>query len=232
MAWSAGSPGNNLGSGFMHGATETYSDPNAGASITGYYNDQMQKRQLANDRGLRDAGLADAQIGIQPGMQANQFKQDRFNSVFPWLQSQLSGIGGQLATAGGQSGPSPEISVGGVWNPQQTQQQVNAARAKNDQSAQTTMRTNAQSLGAQGFGSNSPLLASMNNQTQAGNLAANSAAEMGLRTGMAKDNAASVLDTQTARENQFASRQKEDIARRAPVYQMYNTLLSSLSGLV
>ncbi len=180
-----------------------------------------------------DQNTKQAQIAADASRYPATLKQQRFDTIFPWLQGQLGSLssGGGLATAGGQSGPSPEITVGGVWNPQQTQQQVNSARAKNDQTAQTTMRGQQQQLSAQGFGANSPLLQSLYGQTQANNLATNTSNEREIRNNAAQQNAQNLLSTQSARENQFANRQNEDIERRKPVWQTFNNLIGSLVGL-
>ena len=112
---------------------------------------------------------ANTKLAISPALQANQLKQERFNSVFPWLQNFAGSLGSNLATAGGSSGKSPEITVGGVWNPQQIQQQVNATRAQNDQGMRSQNAQAAGQTAGMGFGSHSPLLQALYGQNFAAN---------------------------------------------------------------
>src|SRR5574338_1702203 len=79
----------------------------------------------------------------------HELQQQRFNPVLPYLTNAL---GNFSSTVGGQSPASPEITVGPVWNQQQTQQRVNAMRANNDQRAQSQTRAAGQSMAARGFG--------------------------------------------------------------------------------
>lgn len=188
--------------------------------------------QLANQRLGFGSQERIANIGAEASKYPALLQQGRFDRVFPWLQGQMGSINSQMAKAGGQSGPSPEISVGGVLNPQQIQQQVNSMKAGNQQAGASQMAGQTQSLAGRGFGSNSPLLAALHGQTQASTLGQNVGGERDIRLGAAKENAGQLLSSQTARENQFANRQREDIERRKPYFSMQNTLLSSLAGLV
>lgn len=167
--------------------------------------------------------IADSQLG---------FQQQKFNTVFPWLQGQFGNLASQWNSngGGGSSGKSPEITVGGVWNPQQIQQQVNATRAGNDQKTASTMRGQTANLAGQGFGASSPLLAALHGQAQAANLGTNTQAEQQFRNEAAKANAGQLLNTQQARETQFANRQGEQIARQKNTVGMYSALLSALGG--
>jgi hypothetical protein len=212
------------GGGISHGAMLTLGG-GGGRTIW----DDLQERKLA--AGQREGQLEAARIGANASMYPHQLKQERFDTIFPWLQGQLGSFQSQMATAGGQSGPSPEITVGGVYNPQQIQQQVNSARATNDRTAAGQMRRQSQDVAGRGFGSSSPLLMAMNGMTQANNMATNTDSEREIRMGAAQQNAGHVLNTQQAREGQFASRQREDIERRKPIWNTYNNLLGSLVGL-
>jgi hypothetical protein len=196
-----------------------YLGPSASWQLGEQFRGQMAQQKLA-------------ETGIQPAMQANQMKQDRFNQIFPWLTGQAFGMGPQLARAGGQSGPGPSITVGGVWNPEQIQQQVNATRAQNDQSMQTQNRAAASDLAARGFGSNSPLLAALQGQNFASNLGANTQAEQQLRTTAAQQNAQQTLATQQAAEGQYHNRMQEEIARLQPYWSYQSALIGALAGLV
>lgn len=157
-------------------------------------------------------------------------EQQRFDKIFPLIRQGMQQS--PFIPVGGQSGPSPEISVGPVWNQNQIQRQVNAARATNDAATQGLMRRTQQQLGGQGFASNSPLLKALQSNQQMQNVAANADAERGIRWDSAEGNAGQLLKTQQARENQFANRQGEDIERRKAANQQQSALLSILAGMV
>jgi hypothetical protein len=159
----------------------------------------------------------------------HELAQQRFNTVLPYLTNAL---GNFSSTVGGQSPPSPEITVGPVWNSQQIQQQANAMRARNDQATQSRIQGTQQNMAARGFGNRSPLLAALGAQYQNQNLAANSAGERDLRWNAAQGNAQNVQQTQVARSNQFAQRQQEDIERRRQALGSQSAMLSALAGLV
>lgn len=186
------------------------------------------------DRIEDDAKKKDLKAQLDASNLPHMLKQQRFDTVFPWLQGQLGSAfsGGGMASAGGQSPPSPEITVGGVWNPQQVQQQVNAARAGNDQTTAKRVQSAGQDMASRGFGSSSPLLQALQGQAYAANLGTNTTNEREIRNNAGQQNAQHLLGTQSARENQFASREKADIARRAPYWQTMNSLVGALSGLV
>lgn len=202
----------------------------SGGSSNSYINEQLQNQYIVKPQLASQEKVA--QIGADASKFPAQMQQDRFNQVFPWLQGQLGSLQSQMATAGGQSPKSPEITVGGVYNPQQIQQQVNATRAQGDQAMNSTIRQNTQQNAGKGFGSNSPLLQALNGQARASNLGTNTMAEQQFRNQAAQANAGHVLQTQQAREGQFASRQNEDIERRKPYWSTMNSLIGALGGLV
>ncbi len=173
--------------------------------------------------------LVDA--GNAPALAAEAGRNSRFNTAFGFGQQALAGLQNQFATAGGQNRTAPEISVGGVLNPQQIQSQVNAQRAHNDQSLGTQQLGQANQLAGQGFGANSPLLNSLYSQGSAANRALNSTNERETRLGAAQANAGQLLQSQQAREAQSHSMADEDIRRRAPIYQAYSGLLNALTSM-
>ena len=145
---------------------------------------------------------------------------------------QVSGaLGGALNAGTGVPAGGPNIQVGGVYNPQQIQQQVNATRAQNDQSTATQMNTNAAQTSGRGFGSNSPLLAALQGQAQGQNLATNTQAEQTLRTTAAQQNQQALLASQQAKANQYNQQVQQQLTARGQTLGTYNALLSSLSGL-
>jgi hypothetical protein len=158
-----------------------------------------------------------AQIGIQPAMQANADRMQRFNALLPILTGQFGRIG--------QSAPNPNITVGGVYNPQQLQQQVNTMRGQNDQQMATQNRTAQQSLGGRGFGSNSPLLQAIYGQNAASNLGANTQGEQSLRSNVAQMNAKQLLDSQTNLAQQQTERQRNAAT-------MFGSMMSAIGGMI
>lgn len=171
-----------------------------------------------------------AQLAADAARYPAQLQQERFNQVFPLLSGLLGGY--NFDRVGGQSGPSPEITVGPVWNQQQVQQQVNAARATNDAVTANQTRATEQEVAGRGFGSNSPLLAALRSGQQMAGMRTNAESERNIRLGAAETNAQQLLKTQQAREGQFATRMDEDIRRRQAALQGYSALLGTLGGLV
>lgn len=165
-----------------------------------------------------------AQASTLPARLANQ----RFQQVMPMIQGQLSQA---LAPIGGQSPPSPGITVGPVWSPDQIQQQVNAARASNDATLASRQQQMRQQVAGRGFGSNSPLAQALGVQLQGQNLSANAEAGREIPWQAAQGNAQQLLRSEQARETQFANRQQEDIERRRMQMTQANALLAALAGL-
>jgi hypothetical protein len=206
-------PGNRsagMGLNYDQGFTSTFYATGGGGGARGpapqIDNTAAQLRGQKEIEGMRQAGEnSRAQLSYQASTLPALLQQGRYQQLLPWAQA-------EYAASGGTVGPAPEISVGPVWNQQQVQQQVNSGRARNDQAAQTQMRETQNSLAGKGFGGNSPLLAALQNQTQMGNMAANSDMERETRWNAAEGNAGHVLDTQKARSDQYLG--VEDIRQR------------------
>lgn len=138
----------------------------------------------------------------------------------------LLGMLGQYGggTVGGQNTPAPAITVGGVYTPDQTQAQVNQARAQGDQSAASQIGNNAAKMAGRGMQGTSPLLSALNNQVNMGNMANNAANETTIRNNAAGMNKNHELNTQVAASNQWEQGNQLDIARR----QQHNSYLLGL----
>lgn len=198
--------------------------------------DLDMRHQVAAQQGMAKdknaADLAAAQIGADASRYPHQLRQDRFNAVFPELQRQMNATGQTaMSTAGGASGTGPTINSNPIWNPQSLQQQINASRATTDQGTATQINNMQGSLAGRGFGTNSPLAQALTAQYQGQGLAANVGNERQARMTAAQGNATQQLQSQTAREGQFASRQQEDIERRKPYFAQQNALLAALTSL-
>lgn len=150
-------------------------------------------------------------------------KASQFNTVFPWVKDQFKGFGASFGSGAGGGG-GPAIDANPIWNPAQTQQQVNAMRAQNDAAAAARTRSAQQGMSGRGFASQSPLMALLG--VTAGNAAqaANSAGERDIRLNAAQANARHVQQGQALREQQYASRQQEGNQR-------LNSLVALLNGL-
>jgi hypothetical protein len=160
------------------------------------------------------------------------FAENKFNNVWGALSGLLGKFGnGPPTTIGGNSGQGPAINAGPVYNPQQIQEQVNAAQAKNEATSATKTKTAREALGGRGYGQMAPQMAAMSQAMTAGLMNANADAGRNIRQGAAQMNADQVLKGQTAREGQYAARQSEQIARERPYWQQQNALIAALSGL-
>ena len=153
--------------------------------------------------------------------QKQGFAEKQFNRVFPWMQDvtgqalgKFPGSGGAPGGgAGGMTGgynpygavdlpklPAQSgISTGDIWNPQQVQQKVNAARAFNDQSTASQMAKMEGSLAGRGYGSTSPLLMALKGNLQGKNMIANTQAGTTIPWEAAQGNAQQRLSSEQAR---------------------------------
>jgi hypothetical protein len=178
--------------------------------------------------GQREAGdNYRAQLAADASKFPAMLAQNRFDRIAPTLQGMLNDGG----LVGGQSPRSPGISVGPVWGNQQIQQQVNAGRAFNDRKLGGNLRQIRQSAAGRGMAANSPLQQSLSTQARMGTAAANADLGRNVRWDAAQGNAQHVLGTQQAREQQFASRQQEDIERRKARNQYQSSIAAALAGL-
>jgi hypothetical protein len=154
---------------------------------------------------------------------------DQFNRVYGSLSSAFanpSNFGGSAAT------PQPGITTGGIWNPQQVQQQVNQSTAQQIQGAQTQQRTQAQQMAGQGFGSRSPALAQMQNNAMSQAMA-NAASNAGnIQYQAAEGNAKQNLGAESQAQAGWYQQQQQDIARRSLDQQYQSSLAAAMAGLV
>ncbi len=157
-------------------------------------------------------------------------QQNRFSTVFPWLQGQLGGIRAQ--TGGGNVGPATPINTNPIYNPEQIQQQVNASRAATDQSTASQVRAMQQQMGGRGFASQSPLVAALQGQYQNQGLASNVGNETNIRMNAAQQNAGQVLSAQQAAAQQNVGLQQAAAERQRNILGLYGSLFGAMSGLV
>jgi len=94
-------------------------------------------------------------------------------------------------------------------------QQVNAMRAQNDARNATDIRNTTEQIAGRGFTQNSPLMAALTARYNVANTMANTGGERDIRMNAAQMNAEHLLRGQLAQEQQFATRQQEEISRQA-----------------
>lgn len=202
---------------------------------------QQRERESSRDAGLRqqELGLRQQQMGqqdaisraqIDASLQPLQFEREKYNQLSPLVQQQIGRLGNWASgyQGGGQTGSQPGISDAPVYDENQVRRQVNQGRAVNDQQTFTQTRGMQQQLAGRGFGSRSPLALALGQGYENQNLATNAQTETDLRTQAATANASQVLRAQQAREQQFASRQQEDIQRNQVSTGGISALLSAL----
>lgn len=170
-------------------------------------------------------------LQFQASMAPINWARERFNSVFPVFQQALEGGFGS-ERVGGTNTPTPGITVGGVYSPQQIDQQVNAAKASSASDAATQKRMVEQQAGARGMSSRSPLVAALSGGIDAARMVGDADAERGIRFDAAGANAKQQLATETQRANVWAQNNQLDINRRQAIANQQNQLLAALAGII
>lgn len=153
------------------------------------------------------------------------YQQER-NNLLPFLQGQmmnaasrrgpnLPSFGNFMSRVGGQARLGPQASTGPIWNEDQIQQRVNAARALTDAQRDTTINKTKQSLGQKGYATaNSPLLMQLGEQQRGMAMMANAANENNLRWQSALGNAEYMQKGQIANQQAWANYMNDDRERR------------------
>jgi hypothetical protein len=192
-------------------------------------------QRLQSQTGLEQSRIA-ANAAMYPATLAQQRFQTVFpwmsGSVFPWVQGQISQFNKNPAAPGGFPGQPPEVTVGGVLNPQQIQQQVNQSRAATDASTQTNIRQMQQRLGGTGMGAQSPLAQALTGQMQGQGLQTNTGNETNLRLQAAGQNAQNLLATQQARLGGWEAAGQLQNQRLQALLGPENALIAALGGMV
>lgn len=163
--------------------------------------------------------------------------QNKFNALLNAIggnggNARWSSSGGMRGTAG-IGGQGPRIDSGPIYNQGQINETVNREKAANAEGIQNEITRNEGDLSGRGFNmQGSPL--SQYFQTSANQRRLATDTDIGYKVpfDLAKDNAQHVLKTQVANEEQFASRQREEIARDQIRSGQRNSLLAALAGLM
>lgn len=197
-------------------------------SFTGEQN--SEQRQFEGSQG--DANRA---LQLQLGMAPINFAQSKFNAVMPLISNLLGpgGAGGGFGGAGGGAlSQQQRTAVGDLWTPQQIDQQVNAAKASNAQSASSASTNAARQTAGRGFGANSPLLAALQGQINASQMGQNAEADRNIRLSGAQANAQNRLQTGTLAEQQWQDAADQAYKRQALGFSGPASLLSALGSFV
>lgn len=168
-------------------------------------------------------------LSFRASMAPVEFARDRFNSVLPMFQTALAG-GGDAERVGGQNTPTPGVTVGGVYSPQQVDEQVNAARARNAEETATQQRLAREQGAARGMSSRSPLAAALDQRFASGRMAADADAERQIRFDAAGANARQQTASEGLRGQLWNQENALDIQRRQTAQQGRNALLAALAG--
>lgn len=176
-------------------------------------------------------------LDFQAAMAPIDWQRERFNQVFPLFTGVMRdfgtfGPGGPGDDTGMWRGPPPSVTTGDMFTPDQTQQQVNAAYARNAAMADTQRRRTAESAGARGMSGTSPLLAALSAGAGASQMAADSEAAREIRLSAAKENAQHRLASETARDRGYVDWNNAMTARRNIASQQQNALLMALAGMM
>lgn len=167
------------------------------------------------------------QLAVQ--MRAQDMQQGRFNALLAALQGQFGSTPNRI---GGKTGKPPPIHVGGVYDPQQVQQQVNMSKANIDQQTATNVQNAMERVGGSGMGAQSPLAQALSGQLQSAGLQSRVGSETDIRNKAAQMNAGQLLNTQQALSNQWAQKQQFDIERLRPYWQLYGQRMGALASLM
>lgn len=217
-----------------------------GANAQTYGYDQATRQaQIGADaqRYGADQNTVQAGIAADAAKYPAMLKQQRWDQLSPYVTGILGGLqnggtGGAFGAGGlfgayqgqGQVGTQPQINAAPVYSQDQIQQQVNTARANNDQKTAGEIQQMNNSLGGHGYGSNSPLAAVLGASYQGQNMQANTANETSTRLNAAQMNSQQLLAAQQAQEAQFANRQNEDIQRGQVKSNLFGSLFGSILG--
>lgn len=173
-----------------------------------------------------------AQMQADASKYPHILKQQRWNQLFPSVQGMLTNPGQFLSqyNTSQVSGSQPTINAAPIYSGQQTNEAVNAMRAKNDRAMMSRQEQLSREAAGRGAGANSPLVRSMREAMYGRNLAANTSAEQGLRFDVAGQNAKHLLAAQQAQEDQYGRRQNEGIERGKVGVGALTSILGSLMG--
>ena len=182
-----------------------------------------------NNEAARQSALSAQQYNQGLGATQQKFNlgTQRINQFLPYLNA----YGNPGSAPGGTNTPTPGITVGGVYSPDQLQQQVNLTRAQGDQSGASQIHQQQAALAGRGMSTNSPMMQALANQTNAATNATNASNETNLRFNAAQANAQQQTASEALRNTQWQQQNQLDVARRTQQAQQMNYLLQAMVGL-
>jgi hypothetical protein len=203
----------------------------------------MAKFTLGTAAGQDTARMQDAtqrngqQLNFEAAKLPFDWQREKFRQVFPLFQSGAgNGFGngqpGRAARRRGSNTPTPNVTVGGVYSPQQVDQSVNAALAKNAQQTATANRDVGQTAAARGMSSRSPLVAALMGRNTAAQLGADADASRQIRGDAAAANAKQQTTSEALREQAWQAENQLDVNRRQVTGSQQNALLAALAGIL
>jgi hypothetical protein len=167
-------------------------------------------QRYAADVGLRGTQYqTDAQRAIAEGRLGYDydvlgFRRDKFNEVFGALRPLFGQLGGGSDLGAFDQFSGVPISTSGVYTPQQIDQQAAALRGQQAGQAALQERQIVQGGAGRGISAQSPLLKLLRQNVRSRSAEQSISGERDLRLGAAKENAAQILQGQTAAADQRA----------------------------
>lgn len=198
------------------------------------------KNAMATQAGQDTARMQDQtqqrsqDLNFQLGKMPFDWQREKFSQTFPLFQQALGnfGSGTQGQRVGGENTPAPDVTVGGVYSPEQVRQQTNAAYSHNAGLAATANRDTQSNAAARGMSTNSPLVQALMGQQQAARMAADSDAARQIGFDAAGANAKQQTASEALREQTWQANNQLDVNRRQQAASQQNALLAALSGLI
>jgi hypothetical protein len=175
-------------------------------------------------------GLSREQMGLEKQLAGNQldWQKQKFNTILPLL------TGGLNAARGGIPGaniPTPQITAGPVYNPQQMQAQKNLIGSQAQGDIGTQQKQIAQSSAGRGFGSNSPLQQALSTEAAGMGRAGERQAQTQAGLTMAAQNAQQRLASQQAAAQAQLGAAQIGVEAQRPWWQLQSSLIGALAGL-
>lgn len=191
-------------------------------------------------------------LSFQEAMLPINWQRERFNTILPMFTGVVRNFGPfgggsqqgvpagteMYRALGGGGGPGdptaglPGVTMGGVYSPQQTQEQINASQARNAAMAESQRRRIAESAGSRGMAGNSPLLQALQAGTGVAQMGADAEARRETQLAHAKANAEQRLGAETLRGQLWGERERQVTARQNTAAQQQSALLMALAGML
>ena len=201
---------------------------------------QQKNKEIANQKYGIDKNLEGSKYGDDTRYKTAQLEaqnsKDILGMKFGYADKVRGDIFSQMNSLYGSGGggfqgidfgQAPQITTGGVYNPQQIQGQINNQIAQNDARTAATKRDLSRSMASRGYGAGSPLLAALNAQADARNLGANNDAYRNTLWDAGSANAQQNLKSQQAAADAFMGygqlqlgQQQNRISAMNPLFQL------------